>query len=83
MAAKMLKVTVVPTNPGPFTLASMEIGDLGIVSDGEYKGHILLRNHLGVVSLTNPVVTWSQIACGNVYFTVELLRPGSKVTLEV
>lgn len=35
-----------------------KVGQIGVVSEGSYKGDILLRHFSGYVSLTNPKNTW-------------------------
>lgn len=64
----------------PIRASLMKIGQLARVINPEtnYMRHIVLRTFDGIVSLSNPGLTWST----DCSLQVELLPPGYQITLE-
>ncbi len=55
----------------------MEIGEIGIIAEGDYCDHIVLKSYDGLVSLTNPRKTWG----GNCTIGVRYLKNNEEVVL--
>jgi len=68
------------TAPAVFTVRmdKMRVGQVGILTEGEYKGSIVLRYYDGVVVLNKPSVCWS-FPCP---LLVRLLGKDESVTIE-
>lgn len=74
-------------HPRPTKSASeMKIGEVGIVvgpNYASYKGTILLRTFDALVDLKNPRKTWRVQGRVAPSFEMEMLAPGTEITLTV
>lgn len=74
---------------GDVHVSEMQIGDIAIVRRfsiyPEHIGALVLRTYDQLVVLDDPNVTWDMISITerNFLMYVEILPPGTKITLEV
>ena len=67
----------------------MDVGDIAVViesgaqSFNELLGHTVVMTYSGLVSLTNPHNTWSEVSSTWPNFKVRVLPAGTKVTITV
>jgi hypothetical protein len=64
------------------TPADMEVGQFGILMSGAYAGHVILKAHEIIISLSNPEHTWSDSSTWD-DIEVRILKPGTQFTLTI
>jgi hypothetical protein len=67
-------------------VSEMKVGDIGIIQDfclSCHVGQTVLRIYDGIVILENALATWEDENLSRLDMQVEILPPGTKVTLEI
>lgn len=70
----MNTITIVKNEKKSMRMDDMIIGEVGVVQDGEFTDHIVLKCYSSVVSLTDPSVTWNLSGNGE---SVDVLPDGT------
>jgi hypothetical protein len=80
-----MKIEVNLSNPNTVSARLMKVGDIGIVrtSASKYLGAVLLRTFNQFVDLKSPRSTWSVDYNSYPEVEVEILPPGTQVTLTI
>ena len=81
MSYKLYEI-IQPINYNLIHPIDMLVGQAGYIRFENHKqdGHLVIRTYQELVSLVDPSKTWIIDAC---ILKIELLPPGSKITLEV
>lgn len=56
---------------------NLSVGEMAIINESEYLGHVIIRTFDGFVSLSNPNTTWQK----NFNIMCKKLNSGESVTL--
>lgn len=66
----------------PIKFKDMLVGQVGVMAEGEYKGHLVLRAYRQWVSLNRPSATWSGDGAGRLHRVIPL-KPTDAFTIVI